>query len=70
MQALFLMWCGRELVRVDCLRVISGADLSATAHALMREVWSCGSMTTDHCVIYLVKDRKLTLVGEETYVGS
>lgn len=67
MQALFLMWCGKELVRVDHLRVISGADLGATAHALMREVCACGGMRVDYCVIYLLKDRKLILAGEEQH---
>ena len=66
MQALFLLWCGEYLVRVEYLRVVGRTDLSATAiHALKRTMLDEEVLTADHCTIYLLKDRKLILAGEE-----
>lgn len=65
MQALFLMWCGKELVRVEVLHTVSGINLNGTARALMDEVWSSEGRNVDYCVIYLISDRRLVLVAEE-----
>ena len=65
MQALFLLWCGKELVRVEVLHTVSGINLNGTARALMDEVWSSEGRNIDYCVIYLISDRRLVLVAEE-----
>lgn len=65
MQALFLSWAGPRLVRVDCLDTVAGADLSATATALLRECWDSGERGVDVCRIYLVNGTRLVLGGSE-----
>lgn len=66
MQALFLLWCGDYLVRVEYLRVVGGANLPATAIRLLKEtMMSEDTLSADYCTIYLIKDRKLILAGEE-----
>ena len=65
MQALFLMWCGKELVRVEVLHTVSGINLNGTARALMDEMWNNEGRNVDFCVIYLISDRRLVLVAEE-----
>ena len=66
MQALFLMWSGEELVRVEVLRVFSAGDHSAAARTMMEQLWSCESMTSDRCTIYLCKDCRLIASGGGT----
>ena len=66
MQALFLLWCGEYLVRVEYLQVVGNTDLPATAfRALKRTMLDEETLTADRCTIYLIKDRKLILAGEE-----
>lgn len=65
-QALFLMWSGEELVRAEVLRVFSAGDHSAAARTKLEQLWSCESMTTDRCTIYLCEGCKLIQSGGGT----
>lgn len=70
MQAMFVSWAGKELTRVDVLRVNSSTDLSAAARTLMRKLWSSGGQRVDVCRIYLVQGTHLVLGGGESCVGT
>ena len=63
MQALFLMWSGEELVRAKVLRVITAGDTRAAARAKLEEIWTCESMTSDRCTIYMCEGCKLIYAG-------
>lgn len=70
MQALFLMWSGEELVRVEVLRVFSAGDPRAAAETMMEKLWSCESMTSDRCTVYLCKGCKLIGLGGDPRAAS
>lgn len=65
MQALFVSTRCGAIVQIDLLETISGSDLSATARALLLEMYSDGGSAADCCRIYLFLNGKLCLAGEE-----
>lgn len=64
MQALFLMWNRGELVRVDCLRVVSDDPRKAAVAQLRKGLWAGQYPAFDRCTMYLVEGGKLVMAGE------
>lgn len=66
MQALFFLWCGKMLVKVDFMQTIAGCDLNGTARKLKKQTMlDRENLTADRCTIYMVKDCRLIFAGEE-----
>lgn len=67
MTALFVSWIGDEVAEVARLRTRAGKDL----HAIAEKILDVKRMEGDHrrpdrCTIYVARDGKLELAGEET----
>lgn len=66
MQALLVSTRCGAIVKVDLLETVSGSDLNATCQTILREIYSNGGTIADCCRVYLCKDGKLYLSGEES----
>ena len=67
MTALFVSWIGDEVAEVARLRTRTGKDL----HAIAEKILDVKRMEGDHrrpdrCTIYVARNGKLELAGEET----
>ena len=63
MQAVLVMFAGREVVRVEVLHVLSGSDLRAVARMKTDVMWDSGFVRVDTCRIYPVQGNRLVLGG-------